>query len=128
MTSRNVAVIGVVAALLASGGAWAQAYQPGEVFRLDLNHAVLSPRPIGPPAQFELVPVQAREEVKAEKPQPAARAARATKAPRVAVAKPRAVVRSKVAHKRNNPLDANAADTSVQVWPCRSGGICGWKK
>ena len=27
-----------------------------------------------------------------------------------------------------NPLDAQARDTRIQVWPCRSGGICNWKR
>jgi hypothetical protein len=27
-----------------------------------------------------------------------------------------------------NPLEAQARDTRIQVWPCRSGGICNWKR
>jgi hypothetical protein len=27
-----------------------------------------------------------------------------------------------------NPIEAQARDTSVQVWPCKSGGICNWKR
>ena len=27
-----------------------------------------------------------------------------------------------------NPMEAEARDTGVQVWPCRSGGICNWKR
>ena len=27
-----------------------------------------------------------------------------------------------------NPIEAQARDTRVQVWPCRSGGICNWKR
>jgi hypothetical protein len=42
--------------------------------------------------------------------------------------KPRAAVRTKVARRHGNPLDAQAFDTRVQVWPCRSGGICNWKR
>jgi hypothetical protein len=38
--------------------------------------------------------------------------------------KPRALV---ALHGRN-PIEAQARDTSVQVWPCRSGGICNWKR
>ena len=26
-----------------------------------------------------------------------------------------------------NPLDAQARDTRIQTWPCKSGGICGWQ-
>ena len=27
----------------------------------------------------------------------------------------------------SNPLDAQARDTRIQTWPCRSGAICGWQ-
>lgn len=27
-----------------------------------------------------------------------------------------------------NPVEAQARDTRIQVWPCRSGGICNWKR
>lgn len=27
-----------------------------------------------------------------------------------------------------NPLDAQARDPRIQVWPCKSGGICNWKR
>jgi hypothetical protein len=49
--------------------------------------------------------------------------------PRVAqvhVEKPRTPARAKLA-RRSNPLNAQAMDTRVQTWPCRSGGICNWK-
>jgi hypothetical protein len=36
--------------------------------------------------------------------------------------------RTLVALHGRNPLEAQARDTSVQVWPCRSGGICNWKR
>jgi hypothetical protein len=45
------------------------------------------------------------------------RAERSTHAPRTALA----------LHRRN-PVDAEALDARVQVWPCRSGGICNWKR
>jgi hypothetical protein len=34
-----------------------------------------------------------------------------------------------LAHRHRNPLDAQAMDTRIQNWPCRSGGdgICDWK-
>jgi hypothetical protein len=48
--------------------------------------------------------------------------------------KPRAVkphaAKSRVAahtKPRSNPLDAQARDTRIQTWPCKSGGICGWQ-
>lgn len=38
--------------------------------------------------------------------------------------KPRALV---ALHGRD-PMEAQARDTNIQVWPCRSGGICNWKR
>jgi hypothetical protein len=36
--------------------------------------------------------------------------------------------RTRLAHRHRNPLDAQAMDTRIQKWPCRSGGgICDWK-
>jgi hypothetical protein len=46
-----------------------------------------------------------------------ARAERSTHTPRTALA----------LHRRN-PVDAEARDTGIQVWPCKSGGICSWKR
>jgi hypothetical protein len=129
MTSNTAAIC--IAALLAGGLAPARAYQPGEVFRLDLNHAALSPQPIGPPAQFEPVPVEAKDEAKDDAAKPAAKAARAAKVSTAAKASRLATKRlpatKKQTVRRSNPLDANASDTRVQVWPCRSGGICSWR-
>ena len=111
--------------LLGGAAARADEYRPDEFLRLDLNQAALSPKPLGPPARFEPVPVEASAEqapAEATKPQPAARVARAP------VTKPQAGPRRKLARPRGNPLDAQAADTRIQVWPCRSGGICNWSK
>ena len=43
--------------------------------------------------------------------------------------KPKGPSRVRLAHRHRNPLDAEAMDTRVQRWPCRSdeGGICNWK-
>jgi hypothetical protein len=115
-----------MAALLLHGPfARADDYPPEEFLRLDLNQAALSPKPLGPPARFEPVPVEAKADqarVEEAKPQPAAKVARAP------VAKPQAGPRRKLARSRSNPLDAQASDTRIQVWPCRSGGICNWSK
>jgi hypothetical protein len=46
------------------------------------------------------------------------------RAERAAPHRPRALV---ALHGRN-PMEAQARDTSVQVWPCRTGGICNWKR
>ena len=119
MTRYFVAVAFGAACLIGSGMAHAEAYQPGEFLRLDLTQAALSPKPLGPPAQFEPVRIEARSD--AVETAPAAKRARAGAAPPAAV-------RRKIARVRSNPLDANASDTRVQVWPCRSGGICSWRK
>jgi hypothetical protein len=42
--------------------------------------------------------------------------------------KPRGAARTKLARRHSNPLDAQASDTRVQVWPCKSGGICNWQR
>jgi hypothetical protein len=42
--------------------------------------------------------------------------------------KPRGAARTRLAHRRGNPLDAQALDTRIQTWPCNSGGICNWKQ
>ena len=55
---------GFRAALCAGLLAWAglssaAEYSPGEFLSLDLSKAVLSPNPLGPPAQFAPVPIEA---------------------------------------------------------------------
>jgi hypothetical protein len=42
--------------------------------------------------------------------------------------KPRGAVRAKLAQHHGNPLDAEARDARIQVWPCQSGGICNWQR
>ncbi|MET0722567.1 MAG: hypothetical protein ABWY64_17285 [Tardiphaga sp.] len=116
------AMIGAV--LLGSSVARADAYRPGEFLKLDLGQAALSPKPLGPPAQFEPVKIEAKSDAKADAAPVVA--APETRPARAAARLP--VARKKIVRSRSNPLDANAADTRIQVWPCRSGGICGWKK
>ena len=33
-----------------------------------------------------------------------------------------------VRRSHGNPMDAQARDTRIQVWPCKSGGICNWRR
>lgn len=121
---QAVLVASLGASLLGGSAARADAYRPEEFFRLDLNRAALSPKPLGPPAQFEPVPVEAKAD-----PAPAVAAViPAVRAARAPVAKRQAGPRHKLARSRGNPLDAQASDTRIQVWPCRSGGICNWSK
>ena len=150
-----LAAIGV--ALVWGGLAAAQPYRPGDFLSLDLTKAVLSPRPLGPATSFtpgpldvtvdrgnkdasntaelvvdpKAVPVDTvRAESKsaadvepAHEIAPRKRVAHA-RAERSAPRKPRALV---ALHGRN-PMEAQARDTRIQVWPCRSGGICNWKR
>jgi hypothetical protein len=140
MAPKHVVAVLACAITLALGApALADEYRAGEVFNLDLSKAVLSPKRIGPPAEFVAVPVEARTDTKQAVAEPKAERqhiVRTTRvlAPRVTgtqEAKPRGAARTKLAHRRN-PLDAQAMDTrthrSVQTWPCKSGGICAWKR
>ena len=61
-------------------------------------------------------------------PKNVVRTARVAPKHNVIAAKPVVVARTKLARRHSNPLDAQAMDTRVQVWPCRSGGICDWKR
>jgi hypothetical protein len=134
------ALLGAV--LLIGSGAMAAEYRPDDFLTLDLAKAVLSPNPLGPPAQFGQVPVEAKSGATSDQaaeaaPAPAAPSPSAKKVavervsvahPRVAhvrAEKPRGAARTRLAHR--NPLNAQAMDTRIQVWPCKSGGICNWK-
>jgi hypothetical protein len=144
MVLKSGFVAVVCTACLAFGGvALADEYRPSEFLGLDLSKAVLSPKRLGPPAQFEPVPVEAKadrssepqastepkiEEQKVE-PQKTVPTAKVTAEP--IEKKPRAAARiparAKLARRHTNPLDAQARDTRIQTWPCRSGGICKWR-
>ena len=155
MVLKNVfiAVIGL-AALAWSGLSAGQQYRAGEFLHLDLSRAVLSPKPLGPATSFTPGPLdvtvgnsaaQANAELLVDPKTVAAPTVHAAskstsptalktaasglriahaRAERPAVHAPRALV---VLHGRN-PVEAQARDSGIQVWPCRSGGICGWKR
>jgi hypothetical protein len=125
-----------------SGPSVADQYRAGEFLGLDLSSAVLSPKLLGPAAPFVPGPldvridrggegVAARVEPKAD---PAIRvpAARVrvpvARVAAVRLEKPRAAARTRLARRHGNPLDAQALDTRIQVWPCKSGGICNWQR
>ena len=123
------------ASIAAVSSARADQYRPEEFFSLDLRKAVLSPKPLGPPAQFEQVQVQAKTDFQGKPvhttpihvtamPKTAAKIRSVHARPD----KPRAPARTKLARRHGNPLDAQASDTRIQVWPCRSGGICNWQR
>jgi hypothetical protein len=134
--------VAVCATFLAGTPCFAEQYRPDEFLTLDLSKAVLSPKPLGPPAQFEPVPVQAKTDfegraVKAEPvhvdPLPrhvnaVRRSAAKVRVVHAPAEKPRVPAPTKIVRHHGNPLDAQASDTRIQVWPCRSGGICNWRR
>jgi hypothetical protein len=145
MVLKNVSAAIMCTTLLAwSGLAIADEYRPDEFLGLDLSRAALSPKPLGPAQQFAPVQVEA----KADRGNEGTRARAEAKAgPKIAVhktrvvharpenpvvharaEKPRGAVRTKLARRHGNPLDAQAFDTRIQAWPCKSGGICNWKR
>jgi len=140
MAPNRVLAALACAALVALGTtARADEYRAGEFFGLDLSKAVLSPKRLGPAAEFAPVAVEARTDAKRNVAEPKAdprsvvRTSRVTapvEKPRVTqvhVEKPRTPARAKLARRHSNPLNAQAMATRVQTWPCRSGGICNWK-
>jgi hypothetical protein len=139
MVLKNVLVAVVCAACLGwSGLAAADQYQPDEFFGLDLSKAVLSPKPLGPPSQFAPVAVEAKSDHTGEavqarvEPKPEPRITPRITMPKTGIAHraehPRGAARTKLARRHSNPLDAEAFDTRIQVWPCKSGGICNWQR
>ncbi|OAF15941.1 hypothetical protein [Bradyrhizobium neotropicale] len=130
----------LAAALVLAWGGISRAadYKPDEYLGLDLSKAVLSPKRLGPETQFAPVALEARGGNDAQAriepmdvPKKVAAERVHVPAPKVARAKsaqPRGAARTKLAQRHGNPLDAQAMDTRIQTWPCRSGGICNWKR
>jgi hypothetical protein len=150
MGLKNLFTAILCATLMAwSGSSRADEYRADEFLGLELSKAVLSPKRLGPAAQFAPVAIEARTDrartahsreaapVRAKlKPhaklavvKPGVRKTNIAKTniAQAHVVKPRGAARAKLAHRRGNPLDAQAQDTRIQAWPCRSGGICNWK-
>jgi hypothetical protein len=123
------AVVGM-ALLAGSSASMADGYKPEEYLGLDLSKAALSPKLLGPSARFEPVPVEAKADSRSR----AAHVRQEPKAaPKIRVAHVRAekhhgAARTKLVRTHTNPLDAQAFDTRIQVWPCKSGGICNWQR
>jgi hypothetical protein len=157
MVLKSAFIAAVCSGLLAlAGPATAAEYRQGEFFRLDLSRALLSPKRIGPEARFAPVRIEARsDEVPSDSAEADLDASVWPKLPphKVHVAKtrvektrvekthvektqvekrraesPRGAARAKLAKRHGNPLDAQARDTRIQTWPCRSGGICNWQR
>jgi hypothetical protein len=136
MVLKSAFAVALCTGLLAlSGPALADEYRPDEFLGLDLSKAVLSPKRLGPDTEFAPVPVEAkadrRDGAQAAAEQGADRktVVRTSRVRAVAyVEHPRGAARVKLAKRHSNPLDAQARDTRIQTWPCRSGGICNWQR
>jgi hypothetical protein len=134
MGPKNVSAAILCAALLAwSGASFADEYRPDEFLGLDLSQAVLSPKRLGPATEFAPVPIEAKAEPKPVRTERITRAKTqvttqvTTHVAHARAEKPRGAARTKLARRHGNPLDAQASDTRIQAWPCKSGGICNWR-
>jgi hypothetical protein len=136
---RGLTCTGVVCVtcvlLLWSGLSRADQYRPDEFLGLDLNKAALSPKPLGPPATFAPAAAEAKADRDSARAQarlePKTTSAIVVSKARVAdrhAEQRRGAGRAKLARRHSSPLDAEAFDTRIQVWPCKSGGICNWKR
>jgi len=125
--------------LMSASAALADEYRAGELIGLDLSQAILSPKRLGPETHFAPVRIEARSDrrpVKTERvvvpkeaaPKPYAETDVKTHVAHARAAKPRGAARTKLAQRHTNPLDAQARDTRIQTWPCKSGGICDWQR
>ena len=143
------AALGAVLLVIGSAS-MADEYRPDEFLNLDLSKAVLSPKPLGPQTEFARVSVEADSEPSGVLPHadtkkvavakirgaperaelaPATR--RATRISQANTKRPHGAARVKLAHRHHgDPLNAQAMDTRIQKWPCKSGGggICGWRQ
>jgi hypothetical protein len=144
MVLKNLVPVMFAGALLASGNVLAADDRPADFLTLDLSKAVFSKTPLGPPTQFAPVAVEAkgdragepawaRNELKVEPKQVPIRTVRAAPPHRlshVASVRRHGTARVKLAHRHHgDPMNAQAMDTRIQTWPCRSGGgICDWKR
>lgn len=143
MVPKSLVPAVLAAALLVFGSASAADDRPGDFLNLDLSKAVFSKTPLGPPTEFAPVAVEAksdrgsepawaRNDLKVEPKQVPTRTVRAAPPHRpthVASVRRHGVARVRLARRHGNPLDAQAMDTRIQTWPCRSGGgICDWKR
>ena len=137
MVLKSVFAAVVCTGFLVLGGvAAADEYRPDEFLGLNLAKVVLSSKRLGPDAEFVPVPIEARSDraqadpdasVWPRLPKHATHVAKPQTA-RAVAEPPRASARTKLAHRHGNPFDAQARDTRIQTWPCKSGGICGWQR
>lgn len=136
MVLKNAILPALCAGFLISGSAaLADQYRAGELIGLDLPSALLSPKRLGPETQFAPIRIEAKTEASTERKPVKTERVIVRKPPerKAHVAqqrteKPRGAARAKLAQRHSNPLDAQARDTRIQTWPCKSGGICDWQR
>jgi hypothetical protein len=132
MVLKNAIATALCTGLLMSGSAaLADEYRADEFLGLDLSQAVLSPKRLGPETQFAPVRIEARTDRRPVKTERVVVSKEAAPKPQIAqerTEKPRAAARTRLARRHSNPLDAQARDTRIQTWPCKSGAICGWQR
>src|SRR5882757_2040477 len=109
MALKSVFAAVCCTAILAAGSSWADEYRPDEFLTLDLSKAALSPKPLGPPAQFEPM----RGEAKTDPQSDAADAAPAHVGPKAVNAAPKAA-RTKIVHVRSEQPRAAARTKLVR--------------
>jgi hypothetical protein len=136
MVLKSAIAVALCTGFLMSGNAaLADEYRAGELFGLNPSQALLSPKRLGPETRFAPVRIEARTDRKPVKTErvivPKVAAPKTQPKTRVVqerVEKPRGAARAKLARRHTTPLDAQARDTRIQTWPCRSGGICDWQR
>jgi hypothetical protein len=129
MVLKNAIAAALCTGLLMWGGAaLAGEYRAAEFLGLDLSQAVLSPKRLGPETQFAPVRIEAKTDHAQVEAKPEPKVVRTTRVMEAPAARPRPAARAKLAQRHSNPLDAQARDTRIQTWPCKSGGICGWQR
>lgn len=132
MVLKNAIIPALCAGFLMSGSAaLADQYRAGELIGLDLPSALLSPKRLGPETQFAPVRIEARTErkpVKTERVVVRKPPERKAHIAQQRTEKPHGAARAKLVRRHGNPLDAQARDTRIQTWPCKSGGICDWQR
>jgi hypothetical protein len=128
--------------LMSGSIALADEYHAGELIGLDPSTALLSPKRLGPETHFAPVRIEARTDRKPVKTErvvvsktaepriakPKLRAEPKARVVQQRAEKPRGAARTRLVRRHSNPLDAQARDTRVQTWPCKSGGICDWQR
>jgi len=134
MIQRIAFVAAVCAELLALAGPLsADEYRPGELLGMDLSEALLSPKRLGPNAEFAPIKIEARADPALEvlaRAKPAVGAGITIGRAGITHAIPgrKRVALAKPGRRLSNPIDANASDMRIQTWPCKSGGICNWQR